>query len=100
LAKCSLQANYERAEESKKICMYNLENQKKKLVEVNVQIVKVEKILKGNRLLSEDEYRKQIMLRKYLKLKAYRLTGLIEELKGTLKAAEEDLIKIKKNYNV
>lgn len=100
MARHSLQANYERAEESRKICMYNLENQKKKLDEIKVQIVKVEKLLRSNSSLSEEEYKKQTMLRKYLRLKAYRITGLIEELEGTLKAAEENLTMIKKSYNL
>lgn len=100
MARYSPQANYERAEESRKICMYNLENQKKKLDEIKAHIVKVEKLLGSNSLLSAEEYKKQTMLRKYLRLKAYRLTGLIEELEGTLKAAEENLTMIKKSCNL
>jgi hypothetical protein len=91
-----LQKHYERAEESWKICKYNLENQKKKLNEINMQIVKVEELL-STMLLPADEYRTQLVVHKKLKLKAWRLSGLIKELEGEFELAEKNLRRIEKN---
>lgn len=98
MSRHSLQAEFERAEESRKICMYNLENQKRILDELNIQIAKIQNQLQDNMFSNVLERNRQAAVQNTLKKRVRRLVGLIPELEGELKAAEENLRKIKEKF--
>lgn len=95
MRKNSSETEQNQAEKSVEICRFNIDNQKRKLEEINSKLDALQKTLNDNKVLSPNEQIKLLMEKDRLMLSTNRLNGLIKELVNELTAAEKRLGRMK-----